>query len=69
MFAQSYEKYEASLKIKPDKHEAFYNWGIALSDQAKTKSGEEAGRLNALAEEKFEAARLLDPEGVSIERP
>jgi hypothetical protein len=42
------------------------NWGIALSDQAKTKSGEEADRLNALAEEKFEAARM-DAEGDSKE--
>jgi len=43
----------AALAIKPDKHEALYNWGYALSAQAETKTGEEADRLFAQAGEKY----------------
>ncbi|HKY28293.1 MAG TPA: hypothetical protein VJM12_10135, partial [Pyrinomonadaceae bacterium] len=39
LWAQAGEKYEAALKIKPDKDDALYNWGIALAKQARTKSG------------------------------
>ena len=43
LFAEAGEKYQAALAIKPDKHEALYNWGNALQAQAKTKGGAEAG--------------------------
>ena len=56
------EKYEAALRIKPDKSEALYNWGNALGDQAITKSGEEADRLWALAGEKYEAVLRITPD-------
>jgi len=56
------EKYAAALKVKPDKHEALYNWANALDDQARTKSGEEADRLWALAGEKYEAALKIKPD-------
>src|ERR1044072_5060275 len=56
------EKYEAALKINPEKSEAFYNWGSALDDQARTKSGEEADRLWALASEKDDAALRIKPD-------
>jgi hypothetical protein len=56
------EKYEAALKINPEKSEAFYNWGSALDDQARTKSGEEADRLWALASEKYDAALRIKPD-------
>ena len=48
-----------SVAIKPDKHEAWKNWGNALSAQAKKKSGKEAERLRALARDQLEAARRI----------
>ncbi len=36
-FRESFKKYEAALKIKPDLHEAQNNWGAALSNLAKIK--------------------------------
>jgi cytochrome c-type biogenesis protein CcmH/NrfG len=62
LFAESYEKYEASLKIKPDKLEAFYNWGNALLSQARTKTGEQADWLFAQSYEKYEAALKIKPD-------
>ncbi len=56
LLAQAVEKYEAALRIKPDKHEALNNWGNALVEKARTKTGEEAARLLAQAVEKYEAA-------------
>ena len=64
LFADAYQEYEAALKIKPDKHEALYNWGYALLSQAKTKFGEEADKLFNLAVEKYlEAESILPGEG------
>jgi Tfp pilus assembly protein PilF len=57
-----YGKYEAALKIKPDKHETLNNWGAALSGQAKTKSGAEADALFAQACEKYDAALKIKPD-------
>ena len=62
LFAQAVEKYQAALKIKPDKHEALYNWGNALFNQAESKTGEEADRLFALAGEKYQAALQIKPD-------
>jgi len=62
LFALAYEKYQAALEIKPDKHEALYNWGAALYEQAKAKVGEEADRLFALAYEKYQAALKIKPD-------
>jgi len=50
------------LRIKPDTHETLYNWGNALSDHAKQKTGVEADRLFALAGEKYEAALQIKPD-------
>ena len=61
LYALAGEKYQAALAIKPDKHEALYNWGNALSDQAKTKQGEEADRLFELADEKLREAETVHP--------
>jgi hypothetical protein len=36
LFTEAGEKYRQALSIKPDKHEALYNWGNALLEQAKT---------------------------------
>ncbi|MBI2471878.1 MAG: hypothetical protein HYV59_11650, partial [Planctomycetes bacterium] len=62
LYALAGEKYQASLKIKPNKHEALYNWGLALYVQAKSKTGEEADRLFALAGEKYQAALKIKPD-------
>ena len=56
------EKYQAALKIKPDCHEALYNWGLTLNRQAKTKTGEEAECLYAQAVEKYQAALKIKPD-------
>jgi Tfp pilus assembly protein PilF len=61
LFDLAGEKYEAALKIKPDKHEALNNWGNALLEQAKTKSGVEADRLFDLAREKCLATDAIVP--------
>ena len=50
------------LKIKPDKHEALYNWGLALAFQALTKDGQQADRLWALAGKKYDAALKIKPD-------
>ena len=55
------QRYAAALAIKPDKHEALNNWGIALAAQARMKTGEEADRLFALAGEKYAAALAIKP--------
>uniref|UniRef100_UPI0040564F53 TPR end-of-group domain-containing protein n=1 Tax=Alloprevotella tannerae TaxID=76122 RepID=UPI0040564F53 len=39
-----------------DKHEAYYNWGVALMELAKTKSGSEAKELLNEAIKKFQQA-------------
>ena len=62
LFAQAGEKYAAALAIKPDKHEALYNWGITLAVQAERQQGEEAGQLLTQAGEKFAAALAIKPD-------
>jgi len=62
LFEQAYKKFQAALKIKPDKHEAINNWGTALSTQAKTKQGDQADRLFEKAYEKYQAALKINPD-------
>jgi tetratricopeptide (TPR) repeat protein len=50
------------LRIKPDKCEALYNWGIALARLALTKTGAEADRLFVAAGEKYEQALRIRPD-------
>ena len=64
LFAAAGEKYERSLAIKPDKHEALNNWGNVLLAQAKLASGEEAARLFAAGAEKFERCSPSSPIGM-----
>ncbi|TAK64840.1 MAG: tetratricopeptide repeat protein [Bacteroidetes bacterium] len=61
-FEDAIEKYEQSLKLKPDYHEAYYNWGTALSDWAKQKTGEESDRLYTKACEKYEQSLKIKPD-------
>lgn len=62
LFDLAGQKYDAALKIKPDRHEALYNWGNALADQAMTKSGSDADRLFDLAGQKYDAALKIKPD-------
>jgi tetratricopeptide (TPR) repeat protein len=56
------EKYEQAVTIKPDFHEAYYNWGTYLEHLAKTKTGDEAETLYREAFEKYEQAVTLKPD-------
>jgi len=62
LFAAAGEKYQATLAIKPDMHQALNNWGLALSGQAETKRGAEADELFAAAIEKYQAALAIKPD-------
>jgi len=62
LFKEAGEKYAEALKIKPDKHEAFYNWGNALVTWARTKTGEEANALFKEAGEKYAEALKIKPD-------
>jgi tetratricopeptide (TPR) repeat protein len=48
------EKYQQAVTIKPDKHEAYNNWGTDLGNLAKTKTSEQAEVLYQEAFEKYQ---------------
>jgi tetratricopeptide (TPR) repeat protein len=56
-FAEAGEKYAEALRIKPDQHEAFYNWGAALISEAKGLEEESRARKFTEAQEKLELAK------------
>jgi len=62
LFQQACSSYEAALAIQPGMHDALSNWGVALADQAKTKSGAEADALFAQACAKYKAALAIKPD-------
>ena len=64
LYERAIEKCEATLRIKPDMHEALRNWGAALAGQAMTKTGEEADAdaLFKKACEKCEASVRIEPD-------
>jgi len=62
LFSEAMDKFASVLVIKPDKHEAFHNWGTALLVQALTKQGNEADLLYSQAGEKFSAALAIMPQ-------
>lgn len=63
LFTQAGERYAAALRIKPDHHEALYNWGNALTSQARREDRkEEASRLFAEAKEKYAASLAIKPD-------
>ncbi|MBA7597835.1 MAG: hypothetical protein GH143_02410 [Calditrichaeota bacterium] len=66
LFSRAGKKYKAALKIKPDKYEALYNWGLALNFQAKQKTDEEADLLLTQASEKYEAALKIKPDNHEV---
>jgi len=53
---QSLEKYRLAVKYKPDFHEAYYNWGNALSRLGEMLGGEEGQRLIRESFEKYQLA-------------
>ena len=55
-YDRAFEKYQKAIEIKPDDHQAFYNWGANLSHLAKSKTGEEAQALYQQAFEKLKTA-------------
>ncbi len=62
LWDEACKKYDAALKIKPDMHEALYNWGNTLSEKAKTRKGKEADKLWDNACEKYKAALKIKPD-------
>ena len=55
-YLEAIEEYKAATELKPEYSEAYNNWGNALDDLAKTKSGNEAEELYTEAFEKFKLA-------------
>ena len=56
LYTEAFEKYKLATTYKKDKHEAYYNWGIALVELAETKSGNKAEELYTKAFEKYKLA-------------
>ncbi len=59
LFNQSFDKYRQAISIKPDMHEAFYNWGIALFDLAELNNNQD---LYQQSIDKFQKAIALKPD-------
>lgn len=55
-YLEASEEYKVATILNPRNSEAFCNWGTALSDLAKTKSGSEAEELYDKAFENFQQA-------------
>ncbi len=56
------DAYKTALELKPDFHEAFYNWGNNLGKLAQTKAGPEADALYQQAFDKFQKAIAIKPD-------
>jgi tetratricopeptide (TPR) repeat protein len=56
------KKYQQTVTIKPDMHEAYYNWGTDLGKLAQTKTGDEADALYREAFEKYQQAVTIKPD-------
>jgi Tfp pilus assembly protein PilF len=55
------QAYQAALDIKPGSPDVLENLGNLLHDWGKTKTGDDAQRLQAEAEEMHRAARATPP--------
>lgn len=60
-FQESIEKYQKATEIKPDMHEAYNNWGAALSALAQRSEGEQMTRLFQESFEKYQKAIEIKP--------
>ena len=58
-YLEAIEEYKAATELKPDSSEAHNNWGLALSDLAKTKFGNESETLLKEACKKYDKAIQL----------
>ena len=56
LYWESFEKYQQATQIKPDFYEAYYNWGVALTELAQLKFGSEAEKLYNEAFENYQQA-------------
>ena len=61
-YLEASEEYKVATILNPRNSEAFCNWGTALSDLAKTKSGNEAEKLYHEAFEKYQWAIEYKPD-------
>ncbi len=59
---QAADAYKTALELKPDLHEALYNWGTDLGNLANTKEGKDAEELYNQAFEKFQKAIDIKPD-------
>ena len=55
-YLEAIEEYKAATELKPEYSDAYYNWGTALMELAKTKSGNEAEELYNEAIKKYKEA-------------
>lgn len=55
-YLEAIEEYKAATELKPEYSEAYNNWGNALVELAKTKSGNKAEKLYKEAFEKYKLA-------------
>ncbi|MGN7411614.1 hypothetical protein, partial [Paenibacillus sp. SAF-068] len=55
-----------AVEIKPDKHDAYHNWGIDLGDLAGRKEGEEADALYQQAFDKYQKAVEIKPDKPTV---
>jgi len=62
LFEQASAEYRAALQVKPDIDAALNNWGNALSERARTKTGEEADGLWREACERYAGAVRIKPD-------
>ena len=53
LYKEAFEKYKLATTYKKDLYQAYYNWGVALSDLAEIKSGSEAEELHKEAFKKY----------------
>ena len=56
------KEYKTATELKSKFHEAYYNWGVALSELAQTKSSAEAEKLYKDSFEKYDYATQLKPD-------
>ena len=61
-YLEASEEYEVATVLNPRNYEAYNNWGSALSDLAKTKSGIEAEKLYHEAFEKYQKSVEYKPD-------
>ena len=59
-YLEAIEEYKAATELEPEYSEAYYNWGVALMELAKTKSGNEAEELYNEAIKKYKEAIKIE---------